>query len=148
MRRLALLLVAASCSAPARGAGSFVAGVYRSYDPTGAGDRPWDGAGCARTFSARLCALIEKDRREAGGEVGRLDGDPLYDAQDFAVTDLAFAVESEQPAAARVRVSFRNAGEARTVVVSLVREAGGWRIDDLTYASEQPPTTLTTVLTR
>src|SRR5262249_18755794 len=40
-----------------------------------------------RYFDASLLALYLKDKREAKGEVGRLDGDPLYNAQDIQIQD-------------------------------------------------------------
>lgn len=36
-----------------------------------------------RYFVPTLLPLYLRDQREAKGEVGRLDGDPLYNAQDF-----------------------------------------------------------------
>jgi hypothetical protein len=41
-----------------------------------------------RYFDAALLKLYLKDQREAKGEVGRLDGDPLYNAQDIQIKDL------------------------------------------------------------
>lgn len=145
MRWLALLLLV-SCAAGQPAARSFVERVYRQYDPARADDPPWGERRCRETFSVRLCALIEKDRREAGGEVGRLDGDPLYGAQDIAATELAFAAEPDADGRARVRVTFRNLGEPRALLLALVPEGSGWRIDDITYLDEQPPMTLGAIL--
>jgi hypothetical protein len=146
MKKLALLVLV-SCAAGRPAARPFVESVYRAYDPARPDDAPWGEHKCRATFSARLCALIEKDRRDAGAEVPRLDGDPLYDAQDISASDLAFAAEPDADGHARVRVTFKNLGQARAVLVALVPEGQSWRIDDITYLDQQPPLTLTQILT-
>jgi hypothetical protein len=45
----------------------------------------------SRYFDAELLKLYLKDKREAKGEVGRLDGDPLYNAQDIQITDFSIS---------------------------------------------------------
>lgn len=143
--RLVLLVALAGC-ATARPGGqrAFVESVYRAHDPSRPGPAPWEPERCRQTFTARLCELIARDRREAGDEVPRLDGDPLYDAQDFELSDLTFEDAGDD----RVEVSFVNAGHPRRVVVRLVREGGGWRIDDLVYLHERPVRTLSSWLTQ
>ena len=42
-----------------------------------------------RYFDPALLQLYLKDKREAKGEVGRLDGDPLYNAQDMEIKDFS-----------------------------------------------------------
>src|SRR5207302_8473028 len=39
-----------------------------------------------RYFDTALLKLYLKDKREAKGELGRLDGDPLYNAQDIQIS--------------------------------------------------------------
>ena len=122
---------------------SFVQRVYRAHDPNKGGEVPWGTASCPTTFSPRVCDLLEKDRREAGDEVPRLDGDPLYDAQDVLITELKI-----EPAPTGVLVSFRNQGEPKQVLIHVVGAAGSWRIDEIDYVSETPPTSLTKILTQ
>jgi hypothetical protein len=145
MRSGAVILVAAlgACAGARAGRVAFVEGVYRSYDPAGpAAEPPWGERRCRTAFSEGLCALLDADRRQAGGEVGRLDGDPLYDAQDISVTGLTFA----ELAGGVVRASFRIGAEARRVDVVVVPAGEGWRIDDVRYVDEKPPTTLRDIL--
>lgn len=142
MRAALALLLLLGCATAPRGGRAFVESVYRAHDPDKGGDAPWDPARCRSTFSDGLCALIERDRAEAGDEVPRLDGDPLYDAQDFGVSDLRFVDRG----ADRVEVTFINLGHPRQLLVTLVREAGGWRIDDITYLHERPPRSLRSLL--
>src|SRR5436305_15208257 len=44
-----------------------------------------------RYFDAELLKLYLKDKREAKGEVGRLDGDPLYNAQEIEIRDFSIS---------------------------------------------------------
>jgi hypothetical protein len=136
------LLVGAGCAHQQGSAVAFVENVYRQHDPASPAEPPWMGAGCRATFSARLCDLLERDRREAGDEVPRLNGDPLYDAQDMDIKDLRVAAAGPE----RVAVTFHNLGTSASLLLTLVREGGGWRIDDISYRHEQPPTTLTGIL--
>src|SRR3954451_11655553 len=67
----------------------------------------------SRYFDAELLKLYLKDKREAKGEVGRLDGDPLYNAQETEITD--FSISAPAPATGperRVIVHFKNLGKS------------------------------------
>ena len=90
-------------------------------------------------FDATLLKLYLKDKREAKGEVGRLDGDPLYNAQDIQIKD--FSVSAPEMAGGpsrtggqtRVTVHFKNLGKPARVVYVLSRTSDGWRISDIRY---------------
>lgn len=56
---------------------AFVRATYRDYEN---GD---DIPDASEHYSRSLRALIEADRREAGGEIGRLDFDPWINGQDW-----------------------------------------------------------------
>ena len=92
-----------------------------------------------RYFDPALLKLYLKDRDEAKGEVGRLDGDPLYNAQDMEIRD--FSVSAPEMAGgpsrtgteARVTVNFKNLGKPTRVVYVLSRTSNGWKISDIRY---------------
>jgi len=92
-----------------------------------------------RYFDAALLKLYLKDKREAKGEVGRLDGDPLYNAQDMQISD--FSVSAPETTGGpkrtgietRVTVQFKNIGKPARVIFVLSRTADGWRISDIRY---------------
>ena len=92
-----------------------------------------------RYFDAALLKLYLKDKREAKGEVGRLDGDPLYNAQDMQISD--FSVSAPETTGGpkrtgietRVTVQFKNIGKPARVIFMLSRTADGWRISDIRY---------------
>ena len=86
-----------------------------------------------RYFDPALLKLYLKDKREANGEVGRLDGDPLYNAQDMEIKDFSVSAPEITDGEARVTVNFKNLGKPTRVVYMLSRTANGWKISDIRY---------------
>ena len=86
-----------------------------------------------RYFDLALLKLYLKDKREAKGEVGRLDGDPLYNAQDLEIKDFSISPPEMAGEEARVTVNFKNLGKATRIVYMLSRTANGWKISDIRY---------------
>ena len=86
-----------------------------------------------RYFDSTLLKLYLKDRREAKEEVGRLDGDPLYNAQDFEIKHFSISAPEIAGREARVTVDFKNFGKPTRVVFLLGQAANGWRISDIRY---------------
>ena len=86
-----------------------------------------------RYFDAVLLKLYLKDRREAKGEVGRLDGDPLYNAQDIQISDFSVSAPETAAGETRVTVHFKNLGKPARMIYVLSRTADGWRIGDIRY---------------
>ena len=141
LRGLALLiiLVGPPAQAPERkaeSAESFVAAIYDRYEGRDAKGTPLDTeAQVRRHFEPTLAALILEDRASASarGEVGKLDGDPFIDAQDWEIEAVAVAVRHAGADKASATVSFKNTGKPRTVVLDLVRRPEGWRIAEITW---------------
>ena len=86
-----------------------------------------------RYFDPALLKLYLKDKREAKGEVGRLDGDPLYNAQDMEIKDFSVSAPEMAGGEARVTVNFKNLGNPARVLYVLSRTANGWKISDIRY---------------
>jgi hypothetical protein len=86
-----------------------------------------------RYFDPALLKLYLKDKDEANGEVGRLDGDPLYNAQDMEIKDFSVSAPEMAGGEARVTVNFKNLGKPTRVVYMLSRTANGWKISDIRY---------------
>ena len=85
-------------------------------------------------FAKSLADLIWKDARTSKGEVGVIDGDPLYDAQDMEIKKFAIGKSvSETAGKAKVPVTFENFGEKKTITFNLIKGPTGWRIDDIDY---------------
>jgi hypothetical protein len=85
-------------------------------------------------FEKGLLSLFLKDQSESKGEVGKLDFDPLYAAQDFDIKDFSVALVAEQKDSAEVAASFKNKGTSEKIVFLLLPTAQGWRITDIKYS--------------
>ena len=92
-----------------------------------------------RYFDDELLKLYLKDKREAKGEVGRLDGDPLYNAQDIQITDFSISEPKITGGPSRtgmnavVTVRFKNIGKPTRVEYVLRQTVHGWKISDIRY---------------
>ncbi|HUR80883.1 MAG TPA: DUF3828 domain-containing protein [Thermoanaerobaculia bacterium] len=86
-----------------------------------------------RYFEPALADLIWKDAVSSAGEVGAIDFDPLYDAQDVAIANLAVQPAEVTAGSARVLVTFENHGTREQIAYSLAQSAGAWKIADVTY---------------
>ena len=84
-------------------------------------------------FTKSLGDLIWKDARTSKGEVGAIDGDPLYDAQDFEIKNFAIGKPVIDGTNAKVTTTFVNIGEKKTIVFLMIKGATGWRINDIDY---------------
>ena len=85
-------------------------------------------------FEKGLLSLFLKDQSESQGEVGKLDFDPLYAAQDFEIKDFSVVLVAEQKDSAEVAASFKNMGTSEKIVFSLSNTAQGWRVTDIKYS--------------
>jgi len=85
-------------------------------------------------FEKGLLSLFLKDQSESKGEVGKLDFDPLYAAQDFEIKDFSVVPVDQQKDSAEVAASFKNMGTSEKIVFFLSNTAQGWRITDIKYS--------------
>jgi hypothetical protein len=88
-------------------------------------------------FEKSLLSLFLKDQSESHGEVGKLDFDPLYHAQDFDIKNFSVALVSEKKDSAEVAASFKNIDTNERIVFLLSDTAQGWRITDIKYSDGQ-----------
>jgi hypothetical protein len=84
-------------------------------------------------FEKSLADKIWKDAVKSKGEVGAIDGDPLYDAQDMEIKKFGIDKATFAGGKARVNVHFENFGEQKVIVFVLVNGKTGWRISDIEY---------------
>jgi hypothetical protein len=85
-------------------------------------------------FEKSLADMIWKDAVNSKGEVGAIDGDPLYNAQDMDIKKFAIGEPGYGDGKARVNVTFENFGQKKTIVFILINGRTGWRINDLDYS--------------
>lgn len=114
--------------------------VYRLYRDHSTPRSPFfttDSAAIARYCTPELTALLLRDARysQSHGEVGALDGDPFYNAQDTSITDFKIlpATYPEPDRRAEVVVTFRNYDAPQRIVFQLVKTTAGWRVADINW---------------
>ena len=86
-----------------------------------------------RYFEKGIADLIWKDAVHSKGEVGAIDGDPLYDAQDVEVKKFAIGKPRYEEGRALVDVTFENFSKPQTIMFIVVKGRTGWRIRDIVY---------------
>lgn len=88
----------------------------------------------AKFLAASLIKLLVLDAKRAGEELGAIDFDPLSFSQDERKIT-KFVTQSEvKGETAVVKTSFENHGERIVIKFQCVKEAGAWRIADVSYA--------------
>ncbi len=86
-----------------------------------------------RYFVNELANLIWQDALASRGEVGALNGDPLYNAQDLKIRAFAVRERATGPNAAEVVASFQNFGEKHEVVFQLEPVGASWKVANIRY---------------
>jgi hypothetical protein len=84
-------------------------------------------------FYKPLLDLYLKDQENSKGEVGKIDFDPLYDAQDFEISDFKLVVLPNKKGLGYVAARFKNMGVDQEIIFALQRTKMGWRIADIKY---------------
>jgi RNase P/RNase MRP subunit POP5 len=112
-----------------------VAELYREHDAKRGPFFQTDSRALVdKYFEPSLANLIWKDAVDAKGEVGALDFDPLYDAQDVEPKNLIVHEAQVDADNVRMPVSFESYGEKRQLTYVLVHVGGTWKIADIRYA--------------
>jgi hypothetical protein len=150
MRFIFIILLAATCCCATAAVGcgqsttakqvapdALVKDLYRAHDQKrGPFFQTKSRALLDKYFEKSLADMIWKDRVTSKGEVGVLEGDPLYDAQDMEIKNFAIGKAEYEGAKARVPVTFENLGEKKSLVFLLGKGSTGWRINDIDYGRE------------
>ncbi len=91
-----------------------------------------------RYFAPDLAKRIDDDAKSAAkrGDIGELDGDPFIGAQDMEIAAFDISVQAVDATHATGTVRFKNLGDARTVIVTLMRLTVGWRIVDIDWGGD------------
>jgi hypothetical protein len=88
-------------------------------------------------FYKPLLDLYLKDQEASKGEVGKIDFDPLYDAQDVEISAFKLVVLPNKNGSAYVAARFMNMGVNEEIIFALQRTKMGWRIADIQYKDER-----------
>jgi hypothetical protein len=85
-------------------------------------------------FDKRLANLLWKEiAGTPSGEVGNLDFDPLYNAQDTEITNFQVGKPKIESDKALVVVSFNNFNQKTRITFRMLNSAAGWKIENLIY---------------
>ncbi len=128
---LAIVLTTAVASAAEPDARDLVAQFYKAHRSNH--DPLIETRLLEHYFDAALLKLYLRDKREAKGEVGRLDGDPLYNAQEIQISNFSISPPESVKGETQVTVHFKNIGKPTRVVYVLTQTGVGWRISDIRY---------------
>lgn len=98
-------------------------------------------------FSKGLNTLFQKDRDgKADDEIGSVDFDPVIGGQDGAAENVRPGAPIIIDDTAELEVTFTNGGPM-TLYYTLVRENGGWKVDDIASQQGEFPWSLRDLLT-
>lgn len=90
-----------------------------------------------RFFDLRLADLIWKSITETPeGEVGNLDFDPLYNAQDTQIKNFQIGKPVMKGDNATVLVNFRNFVQRITIKFEMIKVKEGWKISNIIYGGD------------
>jgi hypothetical protein len=85
-------------------------------------------------FSRTLADLLWQDARSSGDEVGALDGDPLFNAQDMEIKNFSIQQGTGGPRMMEVPVTFENFGQKHVIKFRLFSGGGAaWKISNIEY---------------
>lgn len=85
-------------------------------------------------FDKTLADYIWKDLTTERDEIGVLDFDPFYNAQDFEIKKLSISKGKIIGSKATVVAKFQNFGAKVSLTYQLIRQNSAWKISDIKYA--------------
>ncbi|RUM19281.1 DUF3828 domain-containing protein [Rhizobium vallis] len=114
-----------------------------SFDAASSDDSP---SPYSAFFSDHLNKILQADLdKTAEGDVGAIDFDPVIAGQDGEASDLRIGQPILLNGRAEVEVQFRN-GENVTLYYRLVKEHGGWKVEDIANQQGEEPWSLSALL--
>lgn len=137
-----VLSVVLACGLPAfdaecaMTAGAFVRELYKPYETEN--NPEYLGKSASLIFAPHILNLIRADQKDAKGEVGKLDEDPICACQDSDGFRLS-SIKIYRLSAHRKKstVSFSLGVERRVVTLDLIEWKGSWRVTDV-HTEEVP----------
>jgi len=110
-----------------------VVSLYRQHKKRSPFFQTKSRASLDRYFVRELADLLWHDAHSSGGEVGALDGDPLFNAQDMEIKKFSIQEGVAGPGMIEVPVTFENFGEKHVVKFRLLPVRAGWKIANIMY---------------
>jgi hypothetical protein len=112
---------------------ALVADLYRQHKKQSPFFQRRSRALLDKYFARELANLLWQDARSSGDEVGALDGDPLFNAQDMDIKNFSIQEGVGGPRMVVVPVSFENLGQKHEIKFRLFSGGGTWRIANIEY---------------
>ncbi len=84
-------------------------------------------------FTKEMADLMWKDIKASKGEVGAIDFDPLYNAQDTEIKNFVINQAKVDGGKATVVVNFTNLGKKTLITFKLAQQNDVWKISDIQY---------------
>lgn len=84
-------------------------------------------------FDKKLADLIWKDANDTSGEVGVINGDPLYNAQDMEIKNFSVGQPKIDGSKAEVVATFQNFDKKEKITFKLVQRNSEWKIENIDY---------------
>lgn len=131
--------LAASTRSHAAAAETLVRALYKAHDgKSGPFFQTKSRARVDKYFTKSLAVLIWNDSVASARahEVGVIDGDPLYNAQDVEIKNFAVGRARVKADTAIVPVTFTNFGKKQKIDFQLKLVKNSWKIDDIVYGGE------------
>ena len=112
---------------------ALVADLYRQHKKQSPFFQRRSRALLDKYFARELANLLWQDAQSSGDEVGALDGDPLYNAQDMDIKNFSIQEGIGGPRMVVVPVSFENFAQKHEIKFRLFSGGGTWRIANIEY---------------
>lgn len=125
----------AGAQSMAAAAEELIADLYKQHDAQkGPFFQTKDRARVDKYFTKPLADLIWNDAKTSEGQIGAIDFDPLYNAQDVEKKNFAVGKADLKDDTGTVPVTFSNFGTKQTVTFVMKRINDAWKIDDIRYS--------------
>ena len=113
---------------------SLVADLYRQHKKRSPFFQRRSRALLDKYFARELADLLWRDAHSSGDEVGALDGDPLFNAQDMDIKNFSIGEGVGGPRMVVIPVTFENLGEKHEIKFRVFSFGGsGWKIANIEY---------------
>jgi len=113
---------------------SLVADLYRQHKTRSPFFQRRSRALLDKYFARDLADLLWREAHSSGDEVGALDGDPLFNAQDMDIKKFSIGEGVGGPRMVVVPVTFENLGEKHEIKFRVFSFGGsGWKIANIEY---------------
>ncbi len=109
--------------------------LYQVEMESGAVFQVAENATVAKKFlTQELVSLLVKDAKKSQEGEGVIDFSPIFDAQDWELTDFRVSKVMEQENKSVVKASFANSGQRTVITYDCVATQAGWRVANIRYA--------------